>query len=560
MPLDVTQVATSIDRFLAASGEAPPPVSVVITCYNQGRFLGEAIESVLRQTYRRHEVVVIDDGSSDDTADVAARYSEVGLVIEPHRGLAAARNAGIRYSSGDYLVFLDADDRLLPSALEVGVKHLSANPQAAFVSGRHVRIAAGGAILSSPHEPAVHGDHYLALLRGNYIGMHAAVMYRREALEAVEGFDSSLPRCEDYDLFLRLARRFSVSSHDEPVAEYRFHGANMSSDSAAMLGTVLRVLRSEARRAPFDDDRRRAYRAGIAAWQAYYGAELIRDLRARLRDGRELRHALSAALALVRHSPRWLLGRSMRGVRRASANRASRILPDRVKRRLALLMGRRPHPGRVRWGDLRRLTPISRRFGYERGLPIDRYYIERFLASRSGDIHGRVLEVGDRAYTSRFGGERVTQSDVLHVSTGNPLATLVADLARADHIPRNSFDCVVLTQTLHLVYDVRAATATLHRILKPGGVLLATVPGLSQLEDGEWANTWYWSFTSRSASRIFSEVFADVEVRTRGNVLGATAFLQGIAAEELAEAELEHNDPLYQLLITIRAVKAVERK
>jgi SAM-dependent methyltransferase len=229
-----------------------------------------------------------------------------------------------------------------------------------------------------------------------------------------------------------------------------------------------------------------------------------------------------------------------------------------MRDRLRDLLHRRPRPGHVRWGDLRRLTPISRRFGYERGLPIDRYYIERFLASRSGDIRGRVLEVGDHTYTVRFGADRVTMSDVLHVSPGNPQATLQGDLSRADHIPSNSFDCILLTQTLHLIYDLPAAAAALRRILKPGGVLLATVPGLSQLEDGQWASTWYWSFTGLSASRLFSQMFSDVEVKTHGNVLVATAFLQGMAAEELRGDELETDDPLYQLVITIRAVKATE--
>jgi ubiquinone/menaquinone biosynthesis C-methylase UbiE len=158
----------------------------------------------------------------------------------------------------------------------------------------------------------------------------------------------------------------------------------------------------------------------------------------------------------------------------------------------------------------------------------------------------------------QFGADRVTTSDVLHVSAGNPAATLQGDLTRADHIPSNAFDCILLTQTLHLIYDLQAATTTLHRILKPGGVLLVTVPGLSQLEDGQWASTWYWSFTGLSASRLFSQMFSDVEVKTHGNVLAATAFLQGMAAEELRGEELEHNDPLYQLVITIRAVKATE--
>jgi glycosyltransferase involved in cell wall biosynthesis len=539
------QNAISTAEFaVAASEETPLFVSVIIPCYNQAQFLSEAIESVLGQTYRRWEVVVVDDGSTDDTSGVARRYPQVRSIVQLHQGLAAARNTGVRHSRGCYVVFLDADDRLLPRALEIGVEHLAANPKAAFVSGRHRRIAADGTGLERKNEPVVQEDHYLALLRGNYVGMHGAVMYRRDALEAAQGFDPSLPCCEDYDLYLRLARRFPVACHEELVAEYRLHGANMSRNRSAMVATAVRVLRTEATRANFDERRRKAYHAGVAAWRAYYGSELLQDLQRDLRDGPKLGRALRSAVALLRHSPGWLVKSALR----------------HLKRRAASLLHRQPRPGRVRWGHLRRLTPVSRRFGYERGLPIDRYYIDRFLASHSGDIRGRVLEVGDRTYTIRFGGERVTRSDVLHVCADNRVATLVGDLTRADHIPGDSFDCILLTQTLHLLYDLRAATATLHRILKPGGVLLATVPGISQLEDGQWARTWYWSFTRLSASRLFSEAFPDVDVRTWGNVLAATGFLQGLAAEELQDYELDHYDPLYQLVITIRAVKATEPK
>jgi hypothetical protein len=115
----------------------------------------------------------------------------------------------------------------------------------------------------------------------------------------------------------------------------------------------------------------------------------------------------------------------------------------------------------------------------------------------------------------------------------------------------------VLTQTLHLIYDVRAAISTLHRILRPGGVLLTTFPGISQIDHYEWGESWYWAFTARSARRLFEEVFAadGVKVETHGNVFAATAFLQGIALEELRREELDHNDPDYQVTIAVRAVK-----
>jgi SAM-dependent methyltransferase len=216
-----------------------------------------------------------------------------------------------------------------------------------------------------------------------------------------------------------------------------------------------------------------------------------------------------------------------------------------------------PPIGWVCFGNLRRTAPINRNWGRDRGLPIDRYYIERFLSAHAADIQGHVLEIGDDAYTRRFGRERVTRRDVLHISEGNPDATIVGDLTCAEHIPTDRFDCVILTQTLQLIYDVRAALKTLHRILKPGGVLLATVPGISQIGDKEWGDYWCWSFTPKSVRRLFEDNFrgADVKAESRGNVLAAIAFLHGLAAQELREEELDHSDPAFPVTITVRAVK-----
>lgn len=231
-----------------------------------------------------------------------------------------------------------------------------------------------------------------------------------------------------------------------------------------------------------------------------------------------------------------------------------------------------PPVGFARIGGARRLTPVSRIFGGDRGQPIDRYYIERFLTGHAGkegyvvgDIRGRVLEIGEDSYTRRFGGwggtgpTAVERVDVLHADESNPAATIVGDLRSGENIPSNSYDCVICTQTLHLIYDVHAAVATLHRILTPGGVVLATVPGISQICRPD-ADLWgdHWRFTTRSARRLFEGLFPaeNVRVEAHGNVLAATAFLWGMAAEEMKEHELEMHDPDYELLITIRAQKA----
>ncbi len=217
-----------------------------------------------------------------------------------------------------------------------------------------------------------------------------------------------------------------------------------------------------------------------------------------------------------------------------------------------------PRPGSVAWGDLRRLEPVSRDFGTDRGLPVDRYYIERFLAQNAGDVRGRVLEIGDRGYTVKYGQDRVTRSDVLHVKPANPVATIVGDLADAPHIPDGEFDAVILTQTLQFIYDARAAIRTLHRILRPGGVLLLTAPGITPVPlRSVWGPTWHWAFTSPSLERMLGEAFesSEVGIETHGNVLAATAFLQGLAAEELAAEELDATDPDYPVILAARARK-----
>jgi len=209
-------------------------------------------------------------------------------------------------------------------------------------------------------------------------------------------------------------------------------------------------------------------------------------------------------------------------------------------------------------GDLRRVTPIDTRFGEGRGKPVDRHYIERFMESHAGDIIGRVLEVGDDTYTRRYGGARVARSDVIHAEPSHPRATVFANLADADDAPSDTYDCLICPQTLTYIYPVQRALEAMHRILKPGGVLLATVPGISQIspyDRDRWGE--YWRFTSQSLRRLLGEVFLPehVAVETYGNVLASTAFLQGLAVEDLRPDELDHHDQRYEMLIAGRAVK-----
>lgn len=235
-----------------------------------------------------------------------------------------------------------------------------------------------------------------------------------------------------------------------------------------------------------------------------------------------------------------------------------RLVPGALRRRAALALVN-PPVGGVDLGDLSRLTPISDEWGFDRGTPIDRHYIGEFLSVHADDIAGDVLEIDAPTYTRRFGGDRVRRSEVLHVEDDRPGVTMVGDLTRPEDFESEQFDCVILTQTLQVIYDAAAAVATCHRVLRPGGVLLATFPGISKISRADMDRWGYhWSFTSRSAARMFGDEFGpeNVELEAVGNVMAAAAFLYGLAAEDLAPEDLQHRDPDFELLIRLRATRA----
>jgi len=287
----------------------PPLVSVVIPCYNQARFLREAIESVLAQSHPNFEIIVVDDGSTDDTSEVAGGYPKVRLLRQENQGLAAARNSGLARSEGEYVVFLDADDRLLPEALEVSAGYLNVRPECAFVSGRYRVIAADGSPLPPRRKQRyVEKDHYLELLADNYVGPPVVVMYRRAVFESVGGFDTSVSPSADHEMSLRIAGRFPVGCHREVVAEYRWHGTNMSGNPARMLKSSQTVRRSYRKHTKGNKKYEEAIKIGIKRSQVNYGGQLISEVRTHLQE-REWKRALRGLLVLLRYDPRALLGK-----------------------------------------------------------------------------------------------------------------------------------------------------------------------------------------------------------------------------------------------------------
>ena len=277
-------------------------VSVVIPCYNQAHFLGEAIESALAQTYPHLEIVVVDDGSTDNIAAVVAGYPEVRCLRQENQGLSAARNTGLRHSIGERLVFLDADDRLLPRAIEVGLSCLRDHPECAFVYGHSRFMAFDGSSFQGPPQPRVEGDYYLALLQGCPIFATGSVMYRREIFELVGDFEPSLSPAADYDLYYRIARQFPIRCHGETIAEYRKHGTSMTRSGELMLRYNLAALRSQWKHVKRSRQQTEAYKTGIRFWKRVWGHYVIEQIRAAMAEG-EWKRATEGMLSLLRYSP-----------------------------------------------------------------------------------------------------------------------------------------------------------------------------------------------------------------------------------------------------------------
>jgi glycosyltransferase involved in cell wall biosynthesis len=543
-------------RFHHAGGvcdvSAAPLVSVVAIFLNAERFLEEALRSVLAQTYPRWELLLVDDGSSDRSGAIAQRYAQqqpdrIRYLEHPghqNRGMSASRNLGLHHAQGEYLALLDADDVWFPEKLDRQVSILQAHPEVALLfgaplywfgwTGKSEDQARDYIIdLKLPRDKVYQPPALLIpfLQRAAPTPCPSDVLIRRSAAVEVGGFEAHFTGVnmvyEDQAFFSKLLLCAPAFASAQTWDRYRQHPESCYAVSKATGGRELA---------------RRYYLRWLRKYlgdQHYPDIKVWETVQAELRPFSPVAQAASSlrrvARAILPRSFRSWLSARVPGLSSSTANRP------------------------VRFGSLRHTTPVSRHFGWDRGgLPVDRYYIERFLENHARDIAGHVLEVRDDAYTRKFGAAAVRRVDILHPTTDNEKATLIADLTSADHIPSSSFDCIVLTQVLPFIFDAPAAVRTLHRILRPGGVLLATVPGISQIvryDMDRWGD--YWRFTSLSARRMFECGFpeGDVRVATHGNVLAAMAFLQGLSTRDLRPDELDFRDPDYEVLITIRAVK-----
>jgi glycosyltransferase involved in cell wall biosynthesis len=297
---------------------ARPLISVVVPCYNHAHFLAEAIESARAQEFPV-EVVVVDDGSTDGSADVAARY-EVVLIRQENRGLAAARNRGLAACHGTFVVFLDADDRLLPGGLDTAARALCGHRSCAFAYGRCVMMGPDGVFWPTPEQAVVRAGHYAAFLRTNPIWMPAMAIIRREALQTCGGFRHGFDSAADYDLYLRLSANNQVHDHGQRVAAYRRHENSMSNSARRMLRETLAVMQLH-RAAANDTGFLGVWQEGYGGWRDFYGTQLVEEIRADVRS-RRVSHAFAKSMDLARLAPNVFARELGRAARRRYAGRA----------------------------------------------------------------------------------------------------------------------------------------------------------------------------------------------------------------------------------------------
>ena len=419
----------------------------------------------------------------------------------------AMRNLGVRAARNDVVVLVESGDRVDASVLSALCARVRAGAALAAAPIRIERPFGAAHVLPLPDAAP------LALLTHPDAVPTAFVLSRR-AFDAVSGFDEGVGGLADVDLWVRALAKGGVEIASGAPLVTRPLGLPMPAPSAAALDALYRKHAAVLEADP----------AGVLA-------------------------------ALERHMEALGTAHAPETARRAKAIAELAALDVEI----AALEGELRSLGRhgVDWGDLRRLSPVSREWGYDRGTPVDRPYIEAFLAAHAEDVRGIVLEVQEADYTVRFGGANVERSEIVDVDDSNPRATVLADLRHADALSSEAYDCFILTQTLHVVGDVRQALAEAYRVLKPGGVLLATFPSASRVSVEYGPEGDFWRVTEAGARELVRSVFpADaIAVHAYGNVMATTAFLHGLGAHELTHDELAAYDPFFPVLIGVRARK-----
>ena len=501
-------------------------IGTVVRCADLPHRVYATLRSIERQQGGPGEIVLVADSSTPDRVkpwlrELAAARGHIFLDTV-HVPTGAVRNMGIGAAVSRHVMCLDAGDILDRSFHEVCGGVLDQDDGVHLVTTCVLMLGPGSERRIVPAE----APDDLESLVGDTSLAHSASLIRRDTWSRLNGFDETLSCLDDYDLFLRVLQdgRRGVFI-DRPL--------------------LIRAWRTDAlhQRNWGTEPRLEAFRTIVARHAARFAKDPVAVLYPREHHLHETAKQYRSLLA--RHDEA-----------RAEIGR----LETTIEQRRGSLSEKAEQT--VTFGDLRRTSPIARNWGYERGTPVDRHYIESFLRHHRSDIRGSVLEVQEADYSRQFGGNRVTESDVVDLNADNPRATVITDMRCAVNVPSNTYDCLIITQTLHVIDDMSAVVRECERILKPGGVLLATLPCVSRvcLEYGHGGD--FWRVTVDGARQLFGEYFAleTLEIEGRGNTLVSTAFLYGLAGHELDGAEFEVDDPYNPMLVTVRAVKSASTR
>jgi len=280
-----------------------PLVSVVIPCHRHAHYLPEALDSVLHQTYENIETIVIDDGSPDRVKEVTDKYSRVKYYRQDNMGLAGARNTGFTLSLGDFILFLDADDRLLSGGVETNLSWLQRHAEYRCVTGQCVLIDTYGNPRKGRPPALPHRPNYEQFLRKNLIWNPGAVLYRRDLLSEMGGFDPTINATADWDLYLRISNATCIGTHNVAVVEYRLHDNNMSGNPATMLRHTLTLFRKHAAHVKGNKAREEAYRAGRDHCRSAYGEGLLNYIGHMIITRTEWRKIITGMFILLRFNP-----------------------------------------------------------------------------------------------------------------------------------------------------------------------------------------------------------------------------------------------------------------
>jgi glycosyltransferase involved in cell wall biosynthesis len=500
----------------------PPRVSVIMPFLDMAAYLSESIESVLAQTYDGWELLLVDDGSTDGSTEIArahaSRDPERVRYLTHHepgsRGASAARNLGLAHARGEFIALLDGDDVWLPHKLEQQVALLDAHPGVEMLYGNTEwwyswdSQAEPGAdwvpSLGFPPGSVVPPPELLRRFMAGRAAVPAtcSVLIRRATVDATGGFEEDFRQVfTDHAFYTKLLLSATVLVTDGCWDRYR---RRSGSSYSRIEGT-----REFAEK-----------RYGWLLWcreyfmqQGWEGAELWETLNQQL--ARHRRPRAAAARDRIRKLPR----RAKAVIRRI----ASRVVPRRGRQwlRVHWVPRSRPRPGEADYGSFDRVTPIRRVFDPPRGTPVDEFYVDDFLRSWEPFPSGPVLDLGESSEST---------------STGAYAVVIVRNLA--DGGP-----------------DLGTRLRHAYQLLRPGGLLLGAFPALGRFGPGEGRHG-AEAFTLAGVRRAAERVLAAVRVETRGNVLAACGFLHGLSAEELGPHRLGYHDPSFPVVILLSATKA----